>query len=126
MLADQPVIAFVATAQPDAAQRFYREILGLELISRDRYALVFAAGGTMLRVAIVEQLQPQPFTVLGWRADDIAATARELTQRGVAFSRYEWMEQDDLGIWTTPDGSRIAWFVDPDGNTLSLTQFASE
>lgn len=125
MLADQPVIAFVPTTQPDAAQHFYTAVLGLRLISRDQYALVFDAGGTMLRVVIVEHFQPQPFTVLGWHVDDIAATARKLEQHGIRFTRYEWMPQDELGIWTTPDGSQVAWFTDPDGNTLSLTQFSS-
>ena len=77
----------------------------------------------MLRVAFVEQLQPQGFTILGWIVADIAATARDLAARGVEFKRYEWMDQDALGIWRSPSGAQVAWFPDPDGNTLSLTQF---
>jgi catechol 2,3-dioxygenase-like lactoylglutathione lyase family enzyme len=122
MLGEQRVIAFVATTQPDAAEQFYRDTLGLTQASRDPFALVFDAGGTMLRVAIVEQFQPQPFTALGWIVADIDSTVRQLAERGVAFTRYEGMDQDALGIWRAPEGARIAWFKDPDGNTLSLTQ----
>lgn len=91
--------------------------------SRDQYALVFDAAGTMLRVVIVEQFQPQPFTVLGWHVRNIQSCVADLTRAGVTFTRYEGMVQDDLGIWSTPDGAKVAWFADPDGNTLSLTQF---
>ena len=73
---------------------------------------------------IVEQLQPQAFTVLGWIVPDCAAAARELASHGVTFHRYPWMEQDDLGIWRAPSGAQVVWFADPDGNTLSITQFA--
>ena len=122
LLDGMPIIAFVATAQPDDARHFYRDALGLRLTSEDPFALTFDANGTMLRVAIVDKLQPQPFTVLGWITNDIASTAETLATRGVAFTRYEWMEQDSQGIWTSPSGARVAWFKDPDGNTLSITQ----
>ena len=124
MLGAQPIIAFVATAQPDRARAFYVDVLGLKLTAEDRYALSFEAGGTMLRLAIVEQLQPQAFTVLGWIVPDCAAAARELASHGVTFHRYPWMEQDDLGIWRAPSGAQVVWFADPDGNTLSITQLA--
>ena len=126
LLAAQPVVTFVATTQADVAQRFYSEVLGLRLSSRDQFAVVFDAGGTMLRLVIVEQFQPQPFTVLGWHVDDIQSAVTHLVERGVEFAKYEFIPQDDLGIWRTPDGSQIAWFQDPDGNTLSLTQFSKE
>lgn len=123
MLRKAPLVAFVATARPDAARAFYAEVLGLELTSDDQFALVFDAGGTTLRVAKVEQLQPAPFTVLGWLVDDIESAAADLSARGVQFERYgEWMQQDAHGIWSAPGGARIAWFKDPDGNTLSITQ----
>lgn len=122
MLGSLPIVAFVPTAQPDAAQAFYADVLGLSLKSRDPFALVFDAGGTLLRVAIVERLEPRPFTVLGWIVPDIESTARLLTERGVHFSRYEGIQQDDLGIWRSPGGAQVAWFLDPDGNTLSVTQ----
>ena len=123
MLAAQPIVAFVATTQPDVAQRFYADVLGLKLVSRDAYAVVFDTAGVMLRVVIVETFQPQPFTVLGWTVPDIAAAVRQLAERGVVFKRFEWMAQDDDGVWTAPEGDQIAWFADPDGNTLSITQF---
>src|SRR5262249_16833378 len=122
MLGSLPIIAFVATTQPDAAQAFYADVLGLPLKSRDPFALAFDAGGALPTVAIVDELEPRPFTVLGWVVPDIEATARQLTQKGVGFNRYDGMQQDELGIWRSPSGARIAWFADPDGNTLSITQ----
>jgi catechol 2,3-dioxygenase-like lactoylglutathione lyase family enzyme len=123
-LATSRLVAFVATAQPDQARAFYRDVLGLTLVSDDPFALVFDANGTTLRVAKVDALAPQPFTVLGWVVPEIAATIRQLLERGVSFERYDamGMAQDDLGIWTAPGGAQIAWFKDPDGNTLSFTQ----
>ena len=123
MLGSTPIIAFVAATQRDRTHAFYADVLGLTLKDEDQFALTFDAGGTMLRVAFVEQLQPQGFTILGWIVADIAATARDLAARGVDFKRYEWMDQDALGIWRSPSGAQVAWFPDPDGNTLSLTQF---
>ena len=123
MLGDRPIAAFVATTRPDAAQAFYADLLGLKLVTRDAYAIVFDAGGTMLRVVIVDSFEPQSFTVLGWSVPDIAASVRDLSARGVEFKRFEFMQQDDLGIWHTPEGPQVAWFSDPEGNILSLTQF---
>jgi catechol 2,3-dioxygenase-like lactoylglutathione lyase family enzyme len=118
------VIAFTATRQPEAAKVFYRDQLGLRLVDESPYALVFRAGTTMLRVQLVEDFQPHPFTALGWDVTDIRATVGELASHGIATLRVPVIEQDDAGIWWTPNGDGIAWFNDPDGNTLSLTQFA--
>ena len=82
------------------------------------------AHGTMLRVTAVAEVARPGYTVLGWRVTDIGATIADLRSRGVVFARYDGMDQDDQGVWTTPNGDRIAWFTDPDGNVLSLTQFA--
>jgi len=125
MLATSHLIAFVATALPDQARAFYRDVLGLALRSEDDYALVFDANGTALRVAKVQELTPAPQTVLGWQVDDAEFVVRQLGVKGVRFERYPWMVQDDLGIWTTPDGARIAWFRDPDGNLLSVGSAAN-
>jgi catechol 2,3-dioxygenase-like lactoylglutathione lyase family enzyme len=122
MLANAPVVAFVAITQRDRARTFYADVLGLKFTGEDQFALTFDAGGTVLRLALVEQLQPQGFTVLGWTVTDIVAAARDLAARGVEFRRYAWMEQDPLGIWRSPGGAQVAWFSDPDGNTLSITQ----
>jgi predicted enzyme related to lactoylglutathione lyase len=122
MLKSRPIVAFVATTDPKRAKAFYAKTLGLQLVSEDGFALAFDAGGTMLRVAIVNTLQPAGYTVLGWIVPDIAKAVRALVKRSVRFRRYEGMQQDDLGIWSSPSGARVAWFTDPEGNTLSLTE----
>jgi catechol 2,3-dioxygenase-like lactoylglutathione lyase family enzyme len=117
------VMAFAPTIDAVRAVEFYRDTLGLSLISQDSFAAVFDAHGITLRVTSVPQpLTPQPFTVLGWKVPDIAATVKGLAAAGVKFERY-MDSQDDLNIWTAPGGAKIAWFKDPDGNILSLTQF---
>jgi len=123
MLASCDIVAFVATSQPHRASQFYRDVLGLRMVADEPAALVFDANGTMLRIAKVPELAPARHTVLGWSVADVAAAVTELGARGVAFERYEGFGQNDLGIWTSPGGGRVAWFKDPDGNTLSLTQF---
>ena len=124
MLKLAPIIAFVATTNPSRAKAFYAKTLGLKLVSEDDFAIVFDAGGTMLRVAIVPQLQPAQYTVLGWIVPEIRNAATALAKHRVKFQRYPGLDQDDLGIWNSPSGARVAWFKDPDGNTLSLTEFA--
>jgi catechol 2,3-dioxygenase-like lactoylglutathione lyase family enzyme len=123
MLKSRPIVAFVATTDRKRSKAFYARTLGLRLVSEDGFALAFDAGGTMLRVAIVKSLRPAGYTVLGWIVPDIAKAVRGLVKSGVMFQRYEGMLQDDLGIWSSPSGARVAWFSDPDGNTLSLTEF---
>src|SRR5947207_12381673 len=122
MLKSSPIVAFVATTDPKRAKRFYAKTLGLRLVGEDGFALAFDAGGTMLRVTVVQTLQPAGYTVLGWIVPDIAKAVRDLVKRGVIFQRYDGMAQDDLGIWSSPSGARVAWFTDPEGNTLSLTE----
>lgn len=122
-LAYDDLIGFVSTTDTERARQFYGEVLGLELRSESPFALVFDANGTMLRVTRADELALAPYTVLGWRVADIAQAVADLSRRGVAFLRFEGMSQDVLGIWTTPGGDRVAWFKDPDGNTLSVTQF---
>jgi len=123
MLNTSRAISFVATQNPASARKFYESTLGLPLISDDPFALVFDANGTMLRVQKVQSLQPARHTVLGWEVQDILAEVEQLTKRGVRFERFEGLPQDEHCVWTTPSGARVAWFKDPDGNTLSLTQF---
>jgi catechol 2,3-dioxygenase-like lactoylglutathione lyase family enzyme len=123
VLEKNEIIAFVATAQPDRAKLFYGEVLGLRFLRDTPFALVFAVGATRLRVSKVEKVTPASYTVLGWRVSDIRATVEGLSIKGVKFEHFPGMDQDEIGIWTTPDGHQVAWFKDPDGNTLSLTQF---
>jgi len=124
MLSDYEVIAFIQTIQPEKAKAFYRDILGLKFEEDDPFALVFWAGRTMLRIQKVREITPLPFTALGWNVPDIRATMAKLSSKGVEFERYEGLSQDAAGIWLTPSGTSICWFKDPDGNTLSLTQFS--
>jgi predicted enzyme related to lactoylglutathione lyase len=119
------VMSFVATLNPARSRTFYEETLGLTFMSDEPFALVFEANGSMLRVMKVHELLPAKHTVLGWEVQDIRAAIEELGKRGVRFDRYEGLSQDDLAIWTSPSGAKVAWFKDPDGNTLSLTQFQS-
>ena len=123
MLKTSKIICFAATTQPAAAKKFYRDTLGLSLLEDGPFALVFDANGTMLRVQKVGELHPARHTNLGWEVVDIHAAIKQLTRKGVRFERYEGLPQDASGVWTTPDGSQVAWFKDPDGNTLSLTEF---
>jgi catechol 2,3-dioxygenase-like lactoylglutathione lyase family enzyme len=123
MLEQNEVIAFAATTDAPRALAFYRDVLGLRLVADEPWAIVFDAGGTMLRIQKAPQHTPAPHTLLGWKVADLGAAMAGLAERGVSFERYAWMKQDAAGVWTTPDGAKICWFKDPDGNVLSLTQF---
>ena len=125
MLQTSEVIAVVGSADLAQARAFYEQALGLPMIERNDFACVFDANGTMLRVTAVAEVARGGYTVLGWRVSDITAVVRGLTAKGVAFLRYDGMDQDESGVWTTPGGDQVAWFADPGGNVLSLTQFAS-
>ena len=125
MLGSCEVIAFGATAQPDKAKEFYETILGLRLLSDEAFALVFDANGTMLRIAKVQVVNPARHTILGWMVTDVRQTVGELAAKGITFERYDGLPQDEIGICRFPGGSEVAWFRDPDGNKLSLTQFNS-
>jgi catechol 2,3-dioxygenase-like lactoylglutathione lyase family enzyme len=122
-LGSHEIIAFVATNDPHRAKAFYRDTLGLSLVSEDPFALVFDAHGTMLRVTTVPQVAAAAYTVLGWRVPNIMTASNDLRNAGVTFERYAGMGQDERGVWKSPSGARVAWFKDPDGNTLSITQF---
>jgi catechol 2,3-dioxygenase-like lactoylglutathione lyase family enzyme len=122
MLGSSDLVAFAASADLSRARAFYEGVLGLPVLDQDDFACVFDANGTMLRVTAVREVSPAGYTVLGWRVADIEAAVRGLSARGVAFSRFDGMDQDDNGIWTSPGGAKVAWFTDPDGNLLSLTQ----
>ena len=123
MLSDAPLVSLIPTVDLDEARAFYADILELPLVEQNEYAAVFEVAGRMLRITVTEGFTPQPFSIIGWEVDDIAGTAGALQQRGVPFERYAGIEQDDSGIWTAPGtGSRVAWFLDPDGNVLSLVQ----
>jgi catechol 2,3-dioxygenase-like lactoylglutathione lyase family enzyme len=122
MLGSSDLVAFVATTDLDRARTFYSGTLGLSVVEESPFACVFDAHGTTLRVTPVGEIHTAPYTVLGWTVDDIAATVRALGAAGVSFERFPGMDQDDSGVWTSPSGAQVAWFTDPDGNVLSVTQ----
>lgn len=123
MLESCPAIAFVPSTDLARSRRFYADVLGLPLEAHGPYACVFRSGGVMIRVTKVDRLEPQPFTVLGFQVVDMSDKVAQLTALGVELARFEGMGQDESGIWTAPGGDSVAWFADPDGNTLSLTEF---
>jgi catechol 2,3-dioxygenase-like lactoylglutathione lyase family enzyme len=118
-----PLIAFVSIHDVERAKHFYRDTLGLELVSEEPpYALVFQVQGVMLRLAINPKATPIRGTVLGWRVPELSSAVEDLRRAGVTLERYEFLKQDDLGIWSSPSGARVAWFKDPDGNILSVSE----
>ncbi len=123
MLSSHKIIGMVPVTDGDRARSFYVGKLGLRFVSDDGFAIVLEADGNMLRLTKMREVKPQPFTVLGWEVSDIDSMARQLQSAGVKLERYhEFMKQDELGVWTAPDGTRVAWFKDPDGNILSVSQ----
>jgi len=116
-------ILFTASVKHEEAKAFYTDVMGFTLTDDNPFSLEFDAAGTMLRVQKVPGFEAHPFTALGWRVEDIAAERDRLAERGATFERFEFIEQDERDIWTTPDGAKICWFKDPDGNTLSLSQW---
>ena len=125
MLAKSKVVAFVATKDPVKAKHFYGNTLGLSFVSEDLFALVFDGNGTMVRVSIVKEFTPAFFTVLGWDVKGIRLMMKSLSQKGVMFEKVTGIPQDELGVWRADRRTEVAWFKDPDGNLLSLTEFHS-
>jgi catechol 2,3-dioxygenase-like lactoylglutathione lyase family enzyme len=124
VLESSALVAFVAATDLHRANRFYAEALGLRFVAQNQFACIFDGNGTMLRISAVSEVMPANYTVLGWRVTDIEETIVALTANGVTFAQYDGVDQAANGVWITPDGDKVAWFADPDGNTLSLTQFS--
>lgn len=122
MLATSKIIAFVPTTDPLRSRAFYGGILGLRFVKDDGFALVFDANGIMVRVAKGRDFKPAQYTILGWEASDIETTLTEMADNGVRFEQFGLPGQDKIGIWTAPNGDKVAWFKDPDGNILSISQ----
>ncbi len=121
MLGSTNIVAFIPTKDPAKARAFYEGVLGLRFLKDDGFALVMTANGIMVRIAKAE-FTPAQFTILGWQVTDIEKMAADLQTKGVKFERFGFFEQDQLGIWTAPTGDKVAWFKDPDGNILSISQ----
>jgi catechol 2,3-dioxygenase-like lactoylglutathione lyase family enzyme len=120
---DNPVV-FLATANAEQSREFYERVLGLAFVADEPPALVFRVGDRMLRIQKVDRVVAAPYTAFGWAVSDIRQTVRDLRSAGITFQRYQGMNQDGDGIWQAPSGALIAWFQDPDGHVLSLTEFA--
>lgn len=122
MLATSKMVGFVPTKDSKQARSFYEGKLGFEFVSEDPFALVVKTGASTIRIAKGANFTPAQYTVLGWAVDDIEAIVKWLTGRGVVFEKYPFVQDRELGIWTAPGGDRVAWFKDPDGNVLSVSQ----
>ena len=122
MLGSTNIVAFVPTRDADKARVFYESVLGLRFVKDDGFAMVLDANGIMIRVAKAPEFKPLPFTILGWQVSEIENVVRGLKKKGVHFEIFGFFKQDELGIWTAPTGDKVAWFKDPDGNILSVSQ----
>jgi catechol 2,3-dioxygenase-like lactoylglutathione lyase family enzyme len=123
MLGSKHIVAFVPTTDSNKARAFYEGVLGLKFVADDGFAMVLDANGIMIRVAKVgKEFTPAQFTILGWQVSGIENIVAGLQAKGVLFERYGFLKQDELGIWAAPGGSQVAWFKDPDGNVLSLSE----
>lgn len=122
MIATSKIIAFVPTTDPARSRAFYEDTLGLHFVKDDGFALVFDANGIMVRIAKGRDFKPAPYTILGWQESDIDGAVSEMSRQGVRFEQFGLPGQDASGIWTAPNGDKVAWFKDPDGNMLSISQ----
>ena len=122
MLASAKMVAFLFTKDYDRARTFFESNLGFQFVSLDQFALVMKAGDTSIRIVKLPNFVPAQGTVLGWRVENIEAVVDWLTKRGVAFEKYPFAQDQERGIWTAPGGDRVAWFKDPDGNILGVSQ----
>ncbi len=122
MLASAKLVGFLLTKDYDQARTYYEGKLGFEFVSLDQFALVMKVGGHMIRIGKVPDFTPLRSTVLGWEVEDIDAVTAWLKGQGVALEQYPFIQDQERGIWTAPTGDRVAWFKDPDGNVLSVSQ----
>ncbi|MFZ0288107.1 MAG: VOC family protein [Candidatus Sulfotelmatobacter sp.] len=122
MLGSTNIVAFVPTKDAGKARAFYEGVLGLRFVKDDGFAMVLDANGIMMRVARVPRFTPAQFTILGWEVADIGKMVVGLQEKDVHCEKFGFFEQDALGIWTAPAGDKVAWFKDPDGNVLSISQ----
>lgn len=123
MLGSTNIVAFIPIKDAEKARAFYEGVLGLRFANEDGFALVFEANGIMIRAAKMKDFTPAQFTILGWEVSSIGDIVRALQSRGVHFENFGFLKQDELGIWTSPAGARVAWFKDPDGNLLSVSEY---
>ncbi|MGD9981802.1 MAG: VOC family protein [Hyphomonadaceae bacterium] len=124
MLGSATITALVGTMKPEISKAFYQDTLGLKFIADDTYAMVFEGKNARVRVSRVPAITPAAYAVLAFTVDDIEKVVDGLTAKGVVFARFGFFVQDARGVWTAPDGTKVAWFHDPDLNLLSIVQHA--
>lgn len=125
MLATDHPMAFIPTIDAEKARKFYVETIGLHFVSEDTFALVVRSGNIDVRIVRMGSFSPAPYTIFGWKVPDIHAAVSDLSQLGICFEQYPFLQQNSSGIWAAPDGAgQVAWFKDPDGNILSISQHA--
>jgi catechol 2,3-dioxygenase-like lactoylglutathione lyase family enzyme len=122
MLGSTNIVAFVPITDTAKARAFYEGVLGLRFVKDDGFAIVLDAHGIMVRAAKMKEVKPAQFTILGWQVTEIENVVQSLQKKGVHFEIFGFFKQDELGIWTAPTGDKVAWFKDPDGNILSISQ----
>jgi catechol 2,3-dioxygenase-like lactoylglutathione lyase family enzyme len=122
MLGSNNIVAFVPITDSARAREFYEGKLGLRFVKDDGFATIFDANGIMLRAVKMKAVRPSHFTILGWEVKPIEQAVTSLRERGVHFEIFGFFKQDELGIWTAPTGDKVAWFKDPDGNVLSISE----
>lgn len=124
MLTSARLQTLVWTSRRDEEAQFYGEVLGLNYKGNSHGALVYDVGGGELRVSPVPATTPSEHTVMGFAVADVPAAVSALSERGVVFERFSHFQHDETGVWTAPDGAKVAWLRDPDGNLLSIVQYA--
>ncbi|HTR65499.1 MAG TPA: VOC family protein [Terriglobales bacterium] len=122
MLAGNKMVGFVITTDFDRARAFYEEKLGFQFESLDQFALALRAGENQIRIAKAPSFTAARHTVMGWEVQNIETIVEWLVGRGVTMEKYPFVQDQERGIWTAPGGSKVAWFKDPDGNVLSVSQ----
>ena len=125
MLDSAKLVGFVPTTDYEKARAFYEGKLGFKFVTLDQYALVLQVGAHRIRISKVPNFKPLQGTILGWEVENIEAAAKWLGDRGVATEKFPFVQDRELGIWTTPNGDKVAWFKDPDGNILGVSQHPS-
>lgn len=122
MISSGKLMGFLATHDYERAKQFFVGKLGAKFVSQDQFALAVEIGGHQIRVVKIPDFAPVKWTVLGWEVTDVTATVKWLAERGVSTEKYPFVADKELGIWEAPSGAKVAWFKDPDGNVLSVSQ----
>ena len=126
MLGKEMLVAFMATSKPEAARAFFEGVLGLTFIGEHEHLVMFQSGAAQLMLQKASVVTPPHGAALGCHVKDLRGTMNALLDRGVTFERFEGMDQDAFGVWSPAPGTGVAWFKDPDGNLLSLSQASQD